>query len=246
MKNAFQYAYIVLYQAVSPSNNWLNDCNRQSILGRIIRVTDEVIEYRKWIKETFESKLLKQNLIILPSSPPSQNFQNRTHTGGTTIHQGHQITNIGNFATSRRGSISSSDVSEESTDSDENEMEKPPREQISPSSLVLNVNQNTNNVNYNNNSTTNNTNTNKKYLPQKQPQQSSTKSNNYQQHNNMKQSLNLQPPMPQRPAILLIDSNDISSFPPLTQPLPQSAQKVDTNLQYFNSKSNDRKMLRDP
>ena len=24
-----------------------------SILGRIIRVTDEVIEYRKWIKETF-------------------------------------------------------------------------------------------------------------------------------------------------------------------------------------------------
>lgn len=24
-----------------------------SILGRIIRVTDEVIEYRRWIKETF-------------------------------------------------------------------------------------------------------------------------------------------------------------------------------------------------
>lgn len=28
-----------------------------SILGRIIRVTDEVIEYRKWIKETFPLSL---------------------------------------------------------------------------------------------------------------------------------------------------------------------------------------------
>ena len=27
--------------------------SRNSILGRIIRVTDEVIEYRKWIKDTF-------------------------------------------------------------------------------------------------------------------------------------------------------------------------------------------------
>lgn len=35
--------------------NYNNRCfHARSILGRIIRVTDEVIEYRKWIKETFQ------------------------------------------------------------------------------------------------------------------------------------------------------------------------------------------------
>ncbi|XP_050071819.1 non-canonical poly(A) RNA polymerase protein Trf4-1-like [Anopheles maculipalpis] len=60
VKQAFEYAYIVLVQAVLPLDKNLNDCNRQSILGRIIRVTDEVIEYRKWIKDTFEEKLTRQ------------------------------------------------------------------------------------------------------------------------------------------------------------------------------------------
>lgn len=56
VKQAFEYAYIILSKAVSPINNWANDCNDQSILGRIIRVTDDVIEYRKWIKINFEPK----------------------------------------------------------------------------------------------------------------------------------------------------------------------------------------------
>ncbi|XP_043583689.1 non-canonical poly(A) RNA polymerase protein Trf4-1-like isoform X2 [Bombus pyrosoma] len=53
VKDAFDWAYYVLSQAVSPLNILVNDANKISILGRIIRVTDEVIEYRKWIKETF-------------------------------------------------------------------------------------------------------------------------------------------------------------------------------------------------
>ncbi|XP_046416128.1 non-canonical poly(A) RNA polymerase protein Trf4-1-like isoform X2 [Neodiprion fabricii] len=53
VKEAFDWAYSVLSQAVSPLNILVNDVNKVSILGRIIRVTDEVIEYRKWIKETF-------------------------------------------------------------------------------------------------------------------------------------------------------------------------------------------------
>ncbi|XP_046740041.1 non-canonical poly(A) RNA polymerase protein Trf4-1-like isoform X2 [Diprion similis] len=53
VKEAFDWAYSVLSQAVSPLNILVNDANKVSILGRIIRVTDEVIEYRKWIKETF-------------------------------------------------------------------------------------------------------------------------------------------------------------------------------------------------
>ncbi|XP_014209789.1 non-canonical poly(A) RNA polymerase PAPD5 isoform X2 [Copidosoma floridanum] len=53
VKDAFDWAYYVLSQAVNPLNILINDANKVSILGRIIRVTDEVIEYRKWIKETF-------------------------------------------------------------------------------------------------------------------------------------------------------------------------------------------------
>ncbi|XP_063984238.1 terminal nucleotidyltransferase 4B-like [Diachasmimorpha longicaudata] len=53
VKDAFDWAYHALSQAVSPLNVLVNDANKVSILGRIIRVTDEVIEYRKWIKETF-------------------------------------------------------------------------------------------------------------------------------------------------------------------------------------------------
>ncbi|KAJ8668160.1 hypothetical protein QAD02_009823 [Eretmocerus hayati] len=53
VKDAFDWAYYVLSQAVNPLNILVNDANKISILGRIIRVTDEVIEYRKWIKETF-------------------------------------------------------------------------------------------------------------------------------------------------------------------------------------------------
>ncbi|XP_072757266.1 terminal nucleotidyltransferase 4B [Anoplolepis gracilipes] len=53
VKDAFDWAYFVLSQAVSPLNILINDASKVSILGRIIRVTDEVIDYRRWIKETF-------------------------------------------------------------------------------------------------------------------------------------------------------------------------------------------------
>ncbi|XP_021918333.1 non-canonical poly(A) RNA polymerase protein Trf4-1-like isoform X4 [Zootermopsis nevadensis] len=53
VKQTFEYAYIVLTQAVNPLNTFIYDANKYSILGRIIRVTDEVIDYRAWIRETF-------------------------------------------------------------------------------------------------------------------------------------------------------------------------------------------------
>ncbi|KFM69393.1 DNA polymerase sigma, partial [Stegodyphus mimosarum] len=51
VKTAFEYAYKVLSEAVRPSNSCV--VREHSILGRIIRITDEVIEYRKWIQDTF-------------------------------------------------------------------------------------------------------------------------------------------------------------------------------------------------
>ncbi|XP_071558592.1 terminal nucleotidyltransferase 4A [Temnothorax nylanderi] len=53
VKSAFNWAYCILSQTVNPSNILINDASKVSILGRIIRVTDEVIDYRKWIKDTF-------------------------------------------------------------------------------------------------------------------------------------------------------------------------------------------------
>lgn len=61
VKQAFEYAYIILDQAVAQVNAMLNDCNRASILGRVIRVTDEVIDYRQWVKANFEEKFVTAN-----------------------------------------------------------------------------------------------------------------------------------------------------------------------------------------
>lgn len=48
VKDAFDYAYIVLSHAVSPIAKYYPN-KSESILGRIIRVTQEVAEYRDWI-----------------------------------------------------------------------------------------------------------------------------------------------------------------------------------------------------
>ncbi|XP_058062325.1 non-canonical poly(A) RNA polymerase protein Trf4-1-like [Anopheles bellator] len=75
VKQAFEYAYIVLMQAVLPLDKNLTDCNRQSILGRIIRVTDEVIEYRKWIKDTFEARLTRRTALLQTGTVTLQSDQ---------------------------------------------------------------------------------------------------------------------------------------------------------------------------
>ncbi|XP_075693634.1 terminal nucleotidyltransferase 4B isoform X2 [Rhinoderma darwinii] len=49
VKQAFDYAYVVLSHAVSPIAKYYPNNERESILGRIIRVTDEVVSYREWI-----------------------------------------------------------------------------------------------------------------------------------------------------------------------------------------------------
>jgi hypothetical protein len=32
-------------------------------LGRVVRVTDEVVEYRKWIKESFPKEVIPNNTL---------------------------------------------------------------------------------------------------------------------------------------------------------------------------------------
>lgn len=45
-----------------------------SILGRIIRVTNEVIEYRKWIQETFPVESSEPRYSEYPTSLHSPSF----------------------------------------------------------------------------------------------------------------------------------------------------------------------------
>lgn len=54
VKQAFEYAYLTLSEAVAPQHSYLIKDNH-SILGRIIRITQEVIEYRRWIKDLYSN-----------------------------------------------------------------------------------------------------------------------------------------------------------------------------------------------
>ncbi|XP_008291631.1 terminal nucleotidyltransferase 4B [Stegastes partitus] len=55
VKQAFDYAYVVLSHAVSPIAKHYPNNETESILGRIIRVTQEVDEYREWIRKNWGS-----------------------------------------------------------------------------------------------------------------------------------------------------------------------------------------------
>ncbi|XP_044125448.1 terminal nucleotidyltransferase 4B isoform X1 [Bufo gargarizans] len=57
VKQAFDYAFVVLSHAVSPIAKFYPNNESESILGRIIRVTEEVVAYREWIS----TKWGKQN-----------------------------------------------------------------------------------------------------------------------------------------------------------------------------------------
>uniref|UniRef100_A0A672F9J1 Terminal nucleotidyltransferase 4B n=1 Tax=Salarias fasciatus TaxID=181472 RepID=A0A672F9J1_SALFA len=67
VKQAFDYAYVVLNHAVSPIAKYYPNNDTESILGRIIRVTQEVDEYREWIRKNWGSP--SQNDLPLNSTP---------------------------------------------------------------------------------------------------------------------------------------------------------------------------------
>ncbi|XP_038138542.1 terminal nucleotidyltransferase 4B [Cyprinodon tularosa] len=102
VKQAFDYAYVVLSHAVSPIAKYYPNNEKESILGRIVRVTQEVDEYREWIRKNWDSpsqydrslnrndvKLLESKqldecnnnfpdneVVVLPSAPHSKSSSN--------------------------------------------------------------------------------------------------------------------------------------------------------------------------
>uniref|UniRef100_A0A8C8IZ09 Terminal nucleotidyltransferase 4A n=1 Tax=Oncorhynchus tshawytscha TaxID=74940 RepID=A0A8C8IZ09_ONCTS len=70
VKQVFEYAFMVLSHAVSPIAKYHLNNHGESILGRIIRVTQEVAEYRDWITMkwaalSLNSLTLKGNVTLL-------------------------------------------------------------------------------------------------------------------------------------------------------------------------------------
>lgn len=127
VKQAFEYAYITLSTAVSPIHNGTNDCTENSILGRIVRVTDEVIEYRNWVRQTFEQDLI---VDIPPNMSPSNISGNGSSSGN--LSSSNTSSNVCNTNQRRRkGSISSVETSEESMDSDNGDSNSASRD-VSP------------------------------------------------------------------------------------------------------------------
>uniref|UniRef100_A0A8C1JDB3 Terminal nucleotidyltransferase 4A n=2 Tax=Cyprinus carpio TaxID=7962 RepID=A0A8C1JDB3_CYPCA len=84
VKEAFDYAYVVLSHAVSPIAKFYPNNKSESILGRIIRVTQEVAEYRDWISAQWgqrsnnepvlscNGETLSLNSAVLPTVPRSK------------------------------------------------------------------------------------------------------------------------------------------------------------------------------
>lgn len=66
---AFDYGYIILQQAVAPHNALLA---RHSVLGRVVRVTDHVLQYRRWVRDTFEPYFFPHRLRLRPPEPRPQ------------------------------------------------------------------------------------------------------------------------------------------------------------------------------
>jgi hypothetical protein len=118
----------VLCQAVSPLNNYLNDCNRQSILGRIIRVTDEVIDYRTWIKSVIERRISSEGIITSDPNitPALYKFQQNQQMLQSNV-DGHTI---------RRSSISSDEISSDESD-DQDNLSNKSRDEISPTNHTI-------------------------------------------------------------------------------------------------------------
>ncbi|XP_015137772.3 terminal nucleotidyltransferase 4A isoform X5 [Gallus gallus] len=92
VKQVFDYAYIVLSHAVSPLARSYPNRDSESTLGRIIKVTQEVIDYRAWIKKKWGSKInlspeLDNRLKIRDQIAPCNGEQNNNRDSESSYNQ---------------------------------------------------------------------------------------------------------------------------------------------------------------
>ncbi|XP_067858016.1 terminal nucleotidyltransferase 4A isoform X2 [Heptranchias perlo] len=83
VKQVFDYAYIVLSHAVSPLARSYPNRDSESTLGRIIKVTQEVIDYREWIRKKWGAG----KILGLPDSDNGVMIEPVDKTGNVTREQ---------------------------------------------------------------------------------------------------------------------------------------------------------------
>ncbi|XP_069709564.1 terminal nucleotidyltransferase 4A isoform X4 [Phaenicophaeus curvirostris] len=112
VKQVFDYAYIVLSHAVSPLARSYPNRDSESTLGRIIKVTQEVIDYRAWIKKKWGSKInlspeLDNRLKVRDQISPCNGEQQQNRDCETSYNQ-HLTLSLGNTQQLSSGSSASS------------------------------------------------------------------------------------------------------------------------------------------
>ncbi|KAF4103549.1 terminal nucleotidyltransferase 4A-like isoform X2 [Onychostoma macrolepis] len=125
VKEVFNYAYLVLSHAVSPLSRSYPNRNMESTLGRIIKVTQEVIDCREWIIQQWgkrhnarmiDSKI--QNAEGDPEEQTSSEDQQRDcsspHSAGSPVSlsslQQHSLSSSSSSSSSSVSSLSGSDI----------------------------------------------------------------------------------------------------------------------------------------
>lgn len=117
VKQAFEYAYIVLTHTLHPQNAFLLK-GTQSILGRIVRVTNEVVSYRRWIRETFPVKI-RSAAIVEPRGRTYASVATSTSPrGGTNGQKESENSDSSGNSSVYKSSSSSSSCSSSSLASD--------------------------------------------------------------------------------------------------------------------------------
>uniref|UniRef100_A0A8C6SHX7 Terminal nucleotidyltransferase 4A n=1 Tax=Neogobius melanostomus TaxID=47308 RepID=A0A8C6SHX7_9GOBI len=106
VKQAFDYAYVVLSHAVSPIAKYYPNNETESILGRIIRVTREVDEYRDWIRSNWGNQFqielpLNKNDVVLSqqldecnNNVPDEDVAPHSKTSSNSPHHLHHCVRL--------------------------------------------------------------------------------------------------------------------------------------------------------
>lgn len=63
IKQAFREAHSTLTTSIMSCANSLNNCSYDSVLGHIVHVSQDFIEFRKWVQDTFEHTLKNDETV---------------------------------------------------------------------------------------------------------------------------------------------------------------------------------------
>ncbi|XP_051721280.1 terminal nucleotidyltransferase 4A-like isoform X2 [Ctenopharyngodon idella] len=124
VKEVFNYAYLVLSHAVSPLSRSYPNRNMESTLGRVIKVTQEVISYREWIIQQWGNRHNAKMVDIKiqngvedleqTSSEEQQRDSSSPHSAGSPV----SLSSLQQHSSSSSSSSSVSSLSGSDIDSD--------------------------------------------------------------------------------------------------------------------------------